>query len=264
MRRTPAIIILVVLLIGFVLVALSNQTVGYEAKESTHLPVEVISNVEGSVVDSSDLNMAIVKAGELNRLRLLWKELKGDTDDVVLIAPVSDEESDRYFTSQSNALKVAESITGKSLNMSANNTNIEGGSAGLMFSLAFIDAASEGSLSGGKKISGTGSVDEFGTVGKVGQTKIKIEGAVAQQVEVFFVAKSEEQDAKKAAGDRLTVVSVNTVAEALAWLCANGGTSSYCAQRKPPGFHLRAFALLIRLLALSQLLIEPDLHAGQR
>lgn len=55
--------------------------------------------------------------------------------------------------------------------------NVGGPSAGLMFSLGVYDKLTEGSLTGGKSVAGTGTIDDSGRVGPIGGIRQKIVGA---------------------------------------------------------------------------------------
>ncbi|WP_295698759.1 S16 family serine protease [Lapillicoccus sp.] len=57
--------------------------------------------------------------------------------------------------------------------------NVGGPSAGLMFSLGIYDKLTDGSLTGGANIAGTGTIDSTGTVGAIGGIRQKMAGARA-------------------------------------------------------------------------------------
>ena len=64
--------------------------------------------------------------------------------------------------------------------------NVGGPSAGLMFSLAIYDALTPGELTGGKKIAGTGTMDDDGTVGPIGGIRQKLIGARRAGADFFL------------------------------------------------------------------------------
>lgn len=66
--------------------------------------------------------------------------------------------------------------------------NIGGPSAGLMFSLAIYDTLTPGSLTGGKVVAGSGTIDEKGQTGPIGGIQQKIAGAREAGAEIFMVA----------------------------------------------------------------------------
>ncbi len=104
------------------------------------------------------------------------------------------------------------------------SSDVGGSSAGLMFTLAAIDALTDGDLTAGLRIAGTGTIRPNGTVGAVAGVEYKRDGARAAGATVFFAPSS---IAPPPAGD-LTVVGVDTLDDALAWLCENGSAPA-CA-----------------------------------
>ena len=65
--------------------------------------------------------------------------------------------------------------------------DIGGPSAGLMFSLGVYDTLTPGSLTGGAKIAGTGTIDADGAVGPIGGIQQKIVAAADAGAKVFLV-----------------------------------------------------------------------------
>ncbi|WP_137295354.1 YlbL family protein [Nocardioides dongxiaopingii] len=64
---------------------------------------------------------------------------------------------------------------------------IGGPSAGLIFSLAIFDTLTEGSLTGGRTVAGTGEIFPDGSVGAIGGIQQKIAGARDEGAELFLV-----------------------------------------------------------------------------
>ena len=102
-------------------------------------------------------------------------------------------------------------------------SGIGGPSAGLAFTLALIDELTPGELTGGQKVAVTGTIDINGTVGEVGGVVQKTAAVRGAHATLFLVPTGEFKDAKAHAGKHLKVVAVNTLADALAALHANGG-----------------------------------------
>jgi PDZ domain-containing protein len=95
---------------------------------------------------------------------------------------------------------------------------VGGPSAGTMFALAIYDRLTPGSLTGGRKVAGTGTLSPDGTVGPIGGVRQKIAGAAAAGASVFLVP--DANCAEAAAGDDhgLTLVRVATFDEAVSEL----------------------------------------------
>jgi PDZ domain-containing protein len=103
-----------------------------------------------------------------------------------------------------------------------------GPSGGLMFTLAYLDQLTDGDLTGGLQVAGTGTIDADGSVGRIDGADLKVEGAISQGADVFMVPALRYEEAAKAARGRVEVVPVLNVGDALAWLCDHNGVSSAC------------------------------------
>lgn len=118
-------------------------------------------------------------------------------------------------------------------------TNIGGPSAGLAMTLGVIDELEGGSLTGGKTVAATGTIDDQGNVGDVGgvaQKTIAVENAGAT---IFMVPPQEYGAAKSKQKKGLQVYAVSTLDQALAVLAAHGGVvppepSSNAGSRSAP------------------------------
>ena len=108
-----------------------------------------------------------------------------------------------------------------------NPEDVGGPSAGLAFTLGIIDKLTPGSLTGGRTVAGTGTIDAFGIVGPIGGIQQKIAGAVRAGATVFLAPASECGDAVAVAPKSLTVVKVDTLKTAVSALkaIASGSTA---------------------------------------
>jgi PDZ domain-containing protein len=97
---------------------------------------------------------------------------------------------------------------------------VGGPSAGLAFSLGIVDRLTPGSLTGGRTVAGTGTIDGFGHVGPIGGIQQKIYGALDAGATVFLAPAGDCADAKEVAPDSLTLVKVDTLHTALDALAA--------------------------------------------
>jgi PDZ domain-containing protein len=101
---------------------------------------------------------------------------------------------------------------------------VRGPSAGLILTLARLDALSPGELTCGRRIAGTGGISLDGAITAVGGVTDKVRGAVTARTNVFFVPASEHSEALAAArGRAIQVIPVRTVSDATEWLTTNGG-----------------------------------------
>lgn len=100
---------------------------------------------------------------------------------------------------------------------------VSGPSAGLAFTLTIIDELSPGDLTGGRKVAVTGTIDPNGGVGEVGGVRQKTAAAIDAGARLFLVPKAEVREARERAGDRLEVVGVGAIQDALRALRERGG-----------------------------------------
>ena len=93
--------------------------------------------------------------------------------------------------------------------------NIGGPSAGLIFALGIVDTVTEGDLLGGLTVAGTGEIDPQGNVGGIGGIQQKIRASEEIGVEVFLSPASNCADAVSVAPENMTIVKVETLADAV-------------------------------------------------
>ena len=92
---------------------------------------------------------------------------------------------------------------------------IGGPSAGMMIALAVYDLADPQDLTGGRVITGTGTIDLNGAVGPVGGVALKVHAAIDAGADLFLTPPAEAAPAPAAAGDRIRVVPVSTLQQAI-------------------------------------------------
>ena len=96
--------------------------------------------------------------------------------------------------------------------------NTGGASAGLMMTLEIIEQLTEGHLAEGYHIAGTGTINWNGEVGPIGGVKQKVIGAINGKADYFLVPKDNYSEAQSVADQRIQLVEVNNLEEALAFL----------------------------------------------
>lgn len=99
---------------------------------------------------------------------------------------------------------------------------VGGPSAGLAFTLGILDVMTPGSLTGGLRISSTGTMSLDGTVGPIGGVHQKVMASRRAGVDLMFVPASEIEEARRYAGD-MRVEPVESLDQALELLTAVGG-----------------------------------------
>lgn len=93
--------------------------------------------------------------------------------------------------------------------------DVGGPSAGLIFSLSVYDELTEGALTGGHAIAGTGTIAEDGAVGSIGGIRQKMVGAEESDAEFFLAPSANCEEVVGYEPDGLEVVAVGTFEEAL-------------------------------------------------
>ena len=106
-------------------------------------------------------------------------------------------------------------------------SDVGGPSAGMMFALGVVDEITPGSLTGGKDISGTGTIDMTGQVGPIGGIQQKMAGARESGSTFFLAPASNCNEVKGHEPKDMQVFAVNTLHEAIAATeaIASGNTS---------------------------------------
>ncbi|MFY4723828.1 PDZ domain-containing protein [Streptomyces sp. LaBMicrA B280] len=93
--------------------------------------------------------------------------------------------------------------------------DVGGPSAGLMFALGIYDKLTPGSLTGGKFVAGTGTIDDNGTVGPIGGVDMKTLGARGKGAQYFLTPADNCAEATADKPSGLTLVKVKTIKDAL-------------------------------------------------
>ncbi|MFH9861859.1 PDZ domain-containing protein [Streptomyces sp. NPDC017202] len=93
--------------------------------------------------------------------------------------------------------------------------DVGGPSAGLMFALGIYDKLTPGSLTAGKFVAGTGTIDDDGKVGPIGGIQLKTVGARDKGAQYFLTPADNCASAAKDTPSGLTLVKVNTIEDAL-------------------------------------------------
>lgn len=93
-----------------------------------------------------------------------------------------------------------------------------GPSGGLMNALAIYNALVKEDITKGKKIIGTGTISQDGTVGDIGGVKYKLLGAVKKKADIFLVPEKNYEEAIEVKNENdldIRIISVRTFKEAL-------------------------------------------------
>jgi PDZ domain-containing protein len=116
------------------------------------------------------------------------------------------------------------------VDVSIDSGDVGGPSAGLAYTLSIIEALTPGSITGGRSVVATGTIELDSSVGPVGGIRQKMAVVLATGTEVFLVPAQEYDEAKALADGRVEVVSVSSLDEALEALESLGGDVSEVSQ----------------------------------
>lgn len=110
-------------------------------------------------------------------------------------------------------------------------TDVGGPSAGLMFALGIYDKLQPGSLTDGRFIAGTGTIDAAGVVGPIGGIQQKLIGAREKGATIFLVPAANCAEALSSPPAGLRLVKVSTFKSALSELgrLHSGAATTGCA-----------------------------------
>jgi len=173
---------------------------------------DIITAVEGDAISlASDLTPALGGRADGDEVRLTLRRGDQSTDVSVELGRV--EGLDRP------ALGIAVETVGLDVKLpfdvGVEQGRIGGPSAGLMIALTVFDKADPADLTRGRIIAGTGTIDLTGRVGPVGGVQQKVQAAKRAGATILLTPTDEAADARKAAGDDLTVMPVRTIEEAI-------------------------------------------------
>jgi PDZ domain-containing protein len=96
--------------------------------------------------------------------------------------------------------------------------NVGGPSAGLMFALGILDAVTDGDMTRGNFVAGTGTLSADGTVGPVGGAAEKALAAEHEGAQIFLVPKDNYADARRWA-QKIQIVPVERFEDGIRALC---------------------------------------------
>lgn len=186
---------------------------------------DVVTSVDGATIGSAKaVGEAVRKHAPGETVRIGYTR-NGKAATVTLTTARSDDEPVRAIIgvtpSESASFPIKVDIRLK---------EVGGPSAGLMFALGIIDKLGPESLTGGRKIAGTGEITNEGVVGPIGGIAEKLIGAKDQGATVFLVPAQNCAEARSNRPDDLTLVKVETLKGALAALKAlrEGGSPPSC------------------------------------
>ncbi|MFQ5517878.1 MAG: PDZ domain-containing protein [Acidimicrobiia bacterium] len=199
------------------------------------LEQDVIVAVDGRTVEVATQAVSILSEYSPGRaVHLDVERIVGETaDDIetigfdLVLAPNPDDETRGFVGVFLDTLNLNIDFP---VEVGIDSQNIGGPSAGLMYTLGIINELTEGDLTRGHLIAGTGTIDFDGSVGAIGGVKQKVVGARRAGAEYVLVPGGNFDDAVVAADGELEIVRVETLADALEFLDSLPPAGSFQAQ----------------------------------
>ena len=97
--------------------------------------------------------------------------------------------------------------------------NESGPSGGLITTLSIYDKLTKEDLTANLKIAGTGTIEEDGTIGEIGEVKYKLLGAISDEADIFLVPNGQNYKdciaLKKERNLDIKIIGVSTIEEAI-------------------------------------------------
>ena len=200
--------------------ALVIETVPDSAADGVLLPDDVIVEMDGTAVAFRDdiiNDLSDAEIGDLVEM-IVERPIDESTDvlDVELILGPHVDDPTRPMIGV--LLDNNEPVVEFPVEVEIDSQNIGGPSAGMMFTLQIMDQLTDGEITHGERIAGTGTISRDGTVGSIGGVKQKVHGAIDAGARAVLVPAGNFDDAVAAAGDDIEVVRIETIDDAIAFL----------------------------------------------
>ena len=194
------------------------------------IPTEVVINefVEGvpaeSVLELGDTIFAVngVTIARIDDIRQVTEDMSvGDVLTMTVIREEVEVDVNVELTEREDEPGVAMigvilgELTGPPFPLSIQAGDVGGPSAGMMHTLAIIDTLTEGELTKGHVIAGTGTIKVDGTVGNIGGIRQKVVGAEAAGAEYILVPQGNYDSALTAERTVIEIVPIATIEDAI-------------------------------------------------
>lgn len=192
---------------------------------------DVVESVNGQLVHSVAEMRAALKANGVDK-SATFAYLRAGVHSTVTITPVLS--SPAADGSQAPIIKVLGSVKYEfPFEVTIRLDDVGGPSAGLMFALGVLDKLTPDDMTGGRKVAGTGTIDNSGHVGPIGGIRQKMYGARKAGADYMFVpaANCTEAAGHVPAGIRaFKVATMDDAVAALKVIAEPDGSATRAAQ----------------------------------
>jgi PDZ domain-containing protein len=174
-------------------------------------PSDVLRAVNGTPVTSQDqLRSEIAKVRPGEPVTVTFERGGTPAQDVSIMTRAAPDEPDRPIIGVTTSAEPIYPFT-----VEIRLSDVGGPSAGLMFALGIVDLLNRESLTHGRTVAGTGTIDASGVVGPIGGIQQKILGAEASGATIFLVPAANCIDAREAGARDLALVRVESLSGAI-------------------------------------------------
>lgn len=168
-------------------------------------PGDKLIKIDGEPAEDNDKIASLLRGKKIGEVVSVELDRKGETlTEQVKLVSIKDEKTGAERPGLGVLIATMQQVQpadpGHTIHFA--DTNIGGPSAGLIFTLEIYNQLTEGDLSKGYRVAGTGTIDKNGTVGPIGGVKHKIVAADRKKTDIFFVPRKNYDEAKKRA-DRI-------------------------------------------------------------
>lgn len=171
---------------------------------------DVILAIDGAPIALPEqVSDAVVAAGVGTEMRVRIE--REGTERTVTVTPAENEGTPRIGIAVGGSFEFP-------IDVSIQLDNVGGPSAGQMFALGIYDKLTEGSLTGGVHVAGTGTIDAEGDIGAIGGIRQKMYGAQRAGATFFLAPVENCAEVVGNIPDGLQVVTVDTLDDSLAAL----------------------------------------------
>src|SRR5229473_5912767 len=178
---------------------------------------DIITAVDGQPIDTTNALIERVRRHQVGDQVTLRVRRDGQDQDIVLGTKTSPTEPGRPIVGVTVSTYLFE--VKMPFPVDIESDNVGGPSAGFMFALGILDAVTDGDLTRGYYIAGTGTISQDGTVGAVGGAAEKALAAEQDGAQLFLVPKDDAEEAHRWVRN-LQVVPVERFEDAIHALCA--------------------------------------------
>lgn len=202
---------------------------GYPAEEVLEIG-DIITEIDGKKIATAvELINALKGKKENDQVRIIFlrEGTRKEATIVLKTLPGTDENGEKK-----PGIGIASPVTKREFDIPKEVTiksqDIGGPSAGLMFTLEMINQLTPEDLTKGYDIAGTGTINDDGSIGRIGGIHHKVVAAHKENVDVFFAPAAEDENGvsnfdqaaerAKEIGTSMKIVPVETIDDALNYL----------------------------------------------